>query len=218
VRCPDGEELELRHMQVGERMRFWPPSACMGPDGQRSPRPFERLGSPRCPNGKAGADRPARKPMNLSSFVITDMVSAKMATRTSQEAIETIVSTLCSRRAPKAKREILAAILSRENSDWRRGRRFRTLEWRTCARRGSPSTRRRSFGGSTHAAPHQDRQGTSGYPRTRQRPRPAPPRRTRRASSMLHPFGQFLHRLWRSVQPHGNGAGTMPTGGDRDPG
>ena len=53
--------------------------------------------------------------MNLSAFLTRTMVSAKMAASSRQEALETIVSTLCSRRGLKTEREILGAILSREN-------------------------------------------------------------------------------------------------------
>ncbi|HTX73629.1 MAG TPA: HAD-IC family P-type ATPase, partial [Rectinemataceae bacterium] len=53
--------------------------------------------------------------MNLSAFLTRTMVSARMAASSKQEALETIVSALCSRRGMTTARETLGAILSREN-------------------------------------------------------------------------------------------------------
>src|SRR5208283_875057 len=52
--------------------------------------------------------------MNLSSFLTRNMVAAKISTTTKQEAIEKIVSSICSRRGLRTQKEILRAVLSRE--------------------------------------------------------------------------------------------------------
>lgn len=52
--------------------------------------------------------------MNLSSFLTRNMVTARISASTKHEAIEQIVSTVCSRKGFRNRNEILGAILSRE--------------------------------------------------------------------------------------------------------
>ena len=53
--------------------------------------------------------------MNLSSFLTRSMVTAKIAVTTKHEAIDTIVSSICSRKSLRtAQKEILSAVLLRE--------------------------------------------------------------------------------------------------------